>query len=251
MRLVFLHGIGGLASGFDAHVAYFKQRGFDAVALNQPGYGVEPIIDPYSFDALARVLYERLKNTLDEPTVLIGHSMGGMLAQAFGILNSSFQTPIRLCALVLAHTSPAFGNNDGDFQRRFIADRTALLDAGKAMADVATKLIPAMVGPACTAAVKDECVRMMSQVPADTYRAALCALVQFDARPHLDRLTMPVLCLGAEHDKTAPSVVLEKLAAKLSRGTFLNLPALGHLAPLENPVLFCQEIETFLLKVNV
>jgi 3-oxoadipate enol-lactonase len=251
MRLIFLHGIGGLAAGFNAHVAYFGQRGFNAIALNQPGYGQEPIIDPYSFDAVARVLYERLKNMPPEPTVLIGHSMGGMLAQTFGLLNSSFKSPINIAAMVLAHTSPAFGNTDGEFQQRFIADRAAPLDGGKTMADVAQSIVPAMVGPACTTAIKDECQRMMSQVPPNTYRAALHALVQFDARPHLGSLTMPVLCLGAEHDKTAPAAVLEKLAAKLPNGYFINLPTLGHLAPLENPTLFCQAIETFLLKVNV
>jgi 3-oxoadipate enol-lactonase len=251
MRLVFLHGIGGLAAGFSAHVAYFAQRGFNAIALNQPGYGQEPMIDPYNFDAVARLLFERLKNMPPEPTVLIGHSMGGMLAQTFGALNSSFKTPISLVAMVLAQTSPAFGNNDGEFQQRFIADRTAPLDSGKTMADVAEKIVPAMVGPACSAAVKQECQRMMSQVSPATYRAALRALVQFDARPYLGSLTMPVLCLGAEFDKTAPATVLEKLAAKLPNGHFLSLPTLGHLAPLENPALFCQTIETFLLKVNV
>jgi 3-oxoadipate enol-lactonase len=251
MRLVFLHGIGGVAAGFNAHVAYFAQRGFNAIALNQPGYGQEPMIDPYSFDAVARVLYERLKTAPTEPTILIGHSMGGMLAQTFGVMNSSLETPINLVAMVLAHTSPAFGNNDGEFQQRFIADRTAPLDAGKTMADVAENIVPAMLGPVCTAAIKDECRRMMSQVPPNIYRAALRALVEFDARPYLGSLTMPVLCLGAEYDKTAPAAVLEKLAAKLPNGYFTNLPALGHLAPLENPALFCETIETFLLKVNV
>jgi 3-oxoadipate enol-lactonase len=251
MRLVFLHGIGGLAVGFNPHITYFKQRGLDAVALNQPGYGHEPIIAPYSFESVARVLYQRLSQLPEVPTVLIGHSMGGMLAQTFAVMNSEFGKPIDLAALVLAQTSPAFGNSEGKFQQRFIADRIAPLAAGKTMADVAANLVPTMVGQGCAEGTLLECVSMMSQVPAATYQAALGALVQFDARPHLITLTMPVLCLGAEYDKTAPSAVMEKLAAKLPIGEFKNLPGLGHLAPLEDPILFCQAIESFLEKANL
>jgi 3-oxoadipate enol-lactonase len=251
MRIVFLHGIGGLARGFDAHVTYFAERGFQAIASNQPGYGGEPLISPYSFEAAARVLHSRLSVQPNEATMLVGHSMGGMLAQTLAIMNSTFATPLNLVALVLAQTSPAFGNSDGQFQQRFITDRTAPLDSGKSMADVAAKLVPAMVGPNCPDVIRSFCATLMAEVPAQTYRAALGALVQFDARPNLTLMTMPVLCLGAEHDKTAPSSVLEKLASKLPQGRFENLPELGHLAPFENPELFCTTIEHFLKKVSV
>jgi 3-oxoadipate enol-lactonase len=251
MRIVFLHGIGGLAKGFDSHVAYFAQRGFDAIAFNQSGYGGQPLIEPYTFGAAAQVLYESLCALPSQATILVGHSMGGMLAQTLAIMNSNFNMPLNLAALVLAQTSPAFGNKDGLFQQRFIADRTAPLDAGKTMADVAAKLVPGMVGPNCPEVVRAFCTSLMAQVPAQTYRAALSALVTFDARPSLSLLSMPVLCLAAEHDKTAPAAVLEKLAAKLPTGYFENVPGLGHLAPFENPELFCQAIEHFLKKVLV
>jgi 3-oxoadipate enol-lactonase len=251
MRIVFLHGIGGLAKGFDEHTTYYAQRGFQALAFNQPGYGGEPLISPYSFEAAASILHARLSAQPNEATVLVGHSMGGMLAQTLAVMNSTLATPLNLVALVLAQTSPAFGNSDGQFQKRFIADRTAPLDSGKTMADVAAKIVPSMVGPNCSDAIASFCAALMAEVPAQTYRAALRALVQFDARPNLAAMTMPVLCLAAEHDKTAPASVLEKLASKLPQGHFENLLELGHLAPFESPELFCITIEHFLKKVLI
>jgi 3-oxoadipate enol-lactonase len=248
VRIVFLHGIGGLAVGFEPHVAYFKSRGFNALAYNQPGYGQEPLTLPYTFETIAQSLMAKLgsQGALDVPTILVGHSMGGMLAQTVAIMNATAVERLNLLGVVLAHTSPAFGNNDGQFQQRFVADRVAPLDAGKSMLDVAQKLVPSMVGPACDTNLQQNMITMMSQVAASTYRAALGALVQFDARPHLSRLSMPVLCLAAEHDKTAPPAVLEKLAAKLLHGAYECLPDLGHLAPLENPLVFCSIVEKFI-----
>ena len=66
--------------------------------------------------------------------VLVGHSMGGMVAQTM-----LRRRPEAYAAAVLACTSPAFGNADGDFQKKFVADRLGPLDAGKTMADLAPK----------------------------------------------------------------------------------------------------------------
>jgi 3-oxoadipate enol-lactonase len=245
-RIVFLHGIGGLAQGFDAHVEYFKGRGMNAYASNQPGYGGQAIVEPYAFEQIAQVLYSHLAKAIDEPTIVVGHSMGGMLAQTLAILNATIAKPLNLIALVLAQSSPAFGSADGAFQRRFIADRTAPLDAGQTMLDVAKRLVPQMVAPNCPQVTREFCVSMMARVPADTYKAALSALVAFDARPHLHELKQPTLCLAAEFDKTAPPAVLEKLAAKLEKGSYYCLPGLGHLAPMESPEMFCNAIESFM-----
>ena len=74
--------------------------------------------------------------------ILVGHSLGGMVA-----LQMWARHPKRVAGLVLAASSPGFGHGSGDFQQAFIAQRLAPLEAGKSMADVADALVPTMVAP--------------------------------------------------------------------------------------------------------
>ena len=50
-----------------------------------------------------------------------------------------------LASMVLAQTSPAFGNPSGDFQKKFVADRLKPLQEGKTMADIAEDVIPELI----------------------------------------------------------------------------------------------------------
>ena len=243
-----MHGIGGQAKGFDEAIDWFAQKKIVASAWNQPGYGGKPLLEPYTFATVANALaVELAPNRSAYRYVLVGHSMGGMLAQTMAVRNAALAPAeqLHIAGLVLAQTSPAFGNSSGNFQTQFVADRVAPLDAGKSMADVAARLVPTMVGPSCQPEKLRFAASLMEGVPAVTYRAALSALVEFDVRAQLNQIAMPVLCLAAEFDKTAPPAVLEKLAAKLPQAAYQCLPHLGHVAPMEDSEAFCTAVHSF------
>ena len=115
--------------------------------------------------------------------ILVGHSMGGMIAQT-----ALRRRPDGYAAAVLACTSPAFGSADGAFQTKFVADRLGPLDAGRTMADLAPKMVDRMIGPAADPAGCAHAVEVMSAVPAETYRAAVRCLVGFDERANLAKI---------------------------------------------------------------
>src|SRR5690349_12955144 len=130
--VVFLHGIGGAARVWAPQVASFAAAGFRPVALDLPGYGARPAVDSMDFEALAADLETTVARLqLDRP-ILVGHSMGGMIAQT-----ALRRRPDGYRAAVLVGTSPAFGNPQGDFQTKFVADRLGPLDAGKTMPELA------------------------------------------------------------------------------------------------------------------
>jgi pimeloyl-ACP methyl ester carboxylesterase len=109
--------------------------------------------------------------------ILLGHSMGGMVAQEV------VAPPARAGErLVLCGTSPSFGKPDGDWQREFIAQRTAPLDAGQTMAQLAEVLVPQMIGPGSLPEGVQLATHCMGLVPQATYRRALECLVTFDRR---------------------------------------------------------------------
>ena len=157
--------------------------------------------------------------------------------------------PQRIAGLVIAASSPAFGNANGDFQTQFVAQRLAPLDAGRTMADVAQALIPSMAAPSFQGEGRDLAERCMSAVPADTYRAALRALVRFEQRSALATIRVPTLCLAAEWDKTAPPEVLRRMAEKIPNAQFAMLNGAGHLLCFEQPQAFNSMIHTFLSQV--
>ena len=137
-----LHGVGGGRGAWAAQLESFAAAGYRAVAWDAPGYGDTPAIEPYDMAGLARAL-ERLLDALAAPrVVLLGHSMGGMLAQ-----EAMTAFPRKIAGLVLSATSPAFGRPDGTWQQDFLRQRLGPLDAGKTMADLAPALVGGLIGP--------------------------------------------------------------------------------------------------------
>jgi 3-oxoadipate enol-lactonase len=248
--VLMLHGIGGGHLAFGPQVESFAQAGYRAVAWDMPGYGHSAPIQPYAFKGLAQSciqLIESLLNDDDNGAItLLGHSMGGMVAQEV-----IARRPDLICRLVLSGTSPAFGRKpDGTvaevWSAKFVSDRQAPLDAGKTMADIAAVLVPQMVGPGALpagAALAEHC---MTGVSAATYRRALEALVTFDRQADLARIAVPTLLLAGGFDKSAPPSVMKAMAQAIVGSQYAELPGIGHLANLEAPDEFDGTVLAFL-----
>jgi pimeloyl-ACP methyl ester carboxylesterase len=239
--VIFLQGIGGDARLWAPQVASFSAAGYQPHALDLPGYGARPPVDAMTFDMLAADVEENIARLkLDRP-VIVGHSLGGMIAQT-----CLRRRPDGYRAAVLSGTSPAFGNPAGDFQKKFIAARLAPLADGKTMADVAQGAAAQLMGPNADAASRALMIAVMSSISPRTYRAAVQCLVTFDERANLGQIKVPVLCLVGSLDGNAPPPVMEKMAGKIPGARYVCLPGLGHMPNLEAPSAYDAAIVDFL-----
>jgi 3-oxoadipate enol-lactonase len=242
--VVFVHGIGGAARAWMPQLASFKAEGLQPVAIDLPGYGARAAVTQLDFEGIAADVEATVARLgLDRP-VLVGHSMGGMVAQTM-----LRRRPAGYRAVVLCNTSPAFGNTAGDFQKKFVADRLGPLDAGASMADLAASTIDGLMGSNADAAGRALAVEVMSATPASTYRAAVQCLVTFDERASLGDIRVPVLCLAGQHDRAAPAVTMERMAAKIPGARYKCLAGAGHLPNLEAPAAFDHAVLAFLREV--
>ena len=228
--VVLLHGIGGGHLAFAPQVETLASSGYRAVAWDMPGYGHSAPIEPYTFKGLAESCARLIEALKCDDVTLVGHSMGGMVAQELVA-----RRPELVNKLVLCGTSASFGKPDGEWQREFIAQRTAPLDAGQSMAQLAAVLVPQMVGPGSLPEGVKLATHCMSLVSPATYRRALEALVTFDRRASLPRIAVPTLLVAGEHDRNAPPAVMKKMADQIPRSTFIQMRGVGHLQNLEAP----------------
>ena len=137
-HLLFLHGVGGGHHAWDDQLPYFSARGYAAHAWDQPGYGHSETVEPYDREQVCLALKRLVDSLGAAPVVLVGHSMGGLVAQ-----EAYARHPGMVKALVLAFTSAAFVGGS-DFARKFVDDRIGPLDRGETMADIAARLMPTM-----------------------------------------------------------------------------------------------------------
>src|SRR5690349_8886716 len=78
--LVFLHGIGGAARAWRGQLASFGDR-YRAIAWDMPGYGGSAPLDRVSIPTLAEALQDFLQEIGARRSLLVGHSIGGMIVQ--------------------------------------------------------------------------------------------------------------------------------------------------------------------------
>jgi 3-oxoadipate enol-lactonase len=233
--VLMLHGIGGGHLAFAPQVEALAGAGYRAVAWDMPGYGRSAPIEPYTFKGLAQSCVDLIDALQCDSVVLVGHSMGGMVAQEV-----IARRPDKVSRLVLSGTSPAFGKrSDGRsaeaWAQQFIAQRTAPLDAGQSMADVAQLLVPQMAGPGALPEGLRLAEHCMGAVPAATYRRALDCLVTFDRQAALAHIRVPTLLVAGEFDRVASPAVMKRMAEAIPAARYAELKGIGHLTNLEAP----------------
>jgi len=238
--VVFLHGIGGNRHAFDDQLERMQHR-FRCIAWDMPGYGDSQPLAQMSFAALSTALAALLDHLQLERVHLVGHSMGGMVAQTFAVQHGA-----RLEKLVLAQTSARFGKPGSDWQQEFLKARLQPLDAGMTPADFARPLIASMFADQGRQAAIAKAVATMSALRADIYRQTLNCLVSFDGLHDLPSIRCPTLCLAADQDTTAPARGLERMAGTIPDARFVCLRDAGHLAYVEAADAFTAAIVGFL-----
>lgn len=84
--LVFLHGIGSDHTSFDSQIDVFRNK-FNILVWDNPGNGKSKPFDiSYSLNDLARWLKMIIEDEDIKRVVLVGHSLGGYVAQAYNNL---------------------------------------------------------------------------------------------------------------------------------------------------------------------
>ncbi len=241
--VVLLHGSGGGFRSFAPQVEALASLGFRGVAWSMPGYAQSVPVEPYSFMGLAASCAHLIEVLMGESprrsVALVGHGMGGMLAQEVAV-----RRPDLVHQLVLVATAPAV--QPGDNYDHVISEGLRWLDEGRDMLAVADALVPQLVGPAALPEGVQLARFCQSQVHAATWRRALEAMRGFDRRAALGQIAAPTLLVAGEHDRLAPPGTLAAMAQAIPAAQLLTLPGAGHLPHLEQPDAFDAALMHFL-----
>jgi pimeloyl-ACP methyl ester carboxylesterase len=232
MSVVLLHGIGGPSWGTLVP---------DALDWPMPGFCGTPALAPMTFKALAAALRDALDAHGIGRATLVGHSMGGMVAQEVAAT-----WPERVERLVLYATTPAFGGRDPSFAADFLRARLAPLEGGRTMAAAAPDMLADMFEDDADPDAMPQAIAALSAVPEAVYRETVRCLTTFDRRADLSRIAAPTLLIAGERDQAAPLRTMQRMADAIPGARFAMLPGTGHLAHLERPAAFRAALMPFL-----
>lgn len=237
-----LHGAFGAKEYWLRQTEALVAAGFRVVAWDAPGYGLSPMPEDFSIESAARACVALIEARGSDTNILLGHSMGGMIAQ-----RTFDYCPERVHGLILSSTSAAFGGRGGEWQKKFVADRVAPLDAGKSIPDYAPLMLQNMFGPNASSADTALVVQVISRMREETFRAAIEAVTHYEGRDVLPRMDIPVLCVAGEHDlSAAPPTVMQKMASKIPSSKFICMPGVGHFGWAEDPENYNKHMLQFL-----
>ena len=251
--LLLLHGFTGAKEDFGDWIDRLGDEGWHTVAPDLRGHGGSSKPDPeeaYSLEVMAADVFALADALGWDRFVLLGHSMGGMVAQLMAL-----KAPERLRGLVLMDTH--HGAVDSiDAEIAAAGADMARTQGMTALGELIAQLSDPLTSSA-DARVRAERPgyaefgdRKFAAASPSMYAAMIGSM--FGAADRLDLLAgldVPTLVLVGEQDKgfLGPS---QRLAATLPQVTYRCIPDAGHSPQFENPDAWWSAISEFLAAVG-
>ena len=227
---VLLHGIGSAAASWAFQLAAAAGReDFRVLAWDAPGYGqsthlqtAEPLAEDY-----ARQVWDWL-DALGQhrPVVLVGHSLGALMAASAACL-----APARVSGLVLLAPARGYGDAPPAERAKVLHKRLEGLrqlgPEGMAQARSAAMLAPG-ADPALVEAVRES----MARIDPAGYTQASHMLAQGRLQADVNRLQTEFTVASGELDDITPAAACAGVASASGR-VWQSLGPVGHACPLE------------------
>ena len=213
---------------------------YSVVRFDMPGHGQSPVpTDSYTLEEIADALVAKADELGVEAFDYAGVSVSGAIA-----LEIARKYPTRIKHSIVVCSAPYMGGPEGWAER--IAQVSA---AGTA------SLVPALPARWFSddfiakdpAAVK-KTLDMVVATDNASYIKTCEALGNYDARPFLADITVPVLAVSGEIDPGAPVSAGAFIAEHVPGASLVVIPGASHIAVVESPLEMAKNITDFLSK---
>ena len=239
--LVFVHGfLGGSAQWVKQSQAL--QSDYQVITIDLPGYGKKYLQQaPVRIEAFAHAVLAELSQLGVTTFHLVGHSMGGMIAQAI-----VEQAPKRIHRLVLYSTG-AVGSLPGRFEPIAESIRRAKIDGAKVTGQ---RIASHWFLQGARAKNFHVCAELAAVASLQAVLAGLEAMGEWSGMAQLSAINQPALVLWGDSDATYTWHQTEQLWQHIKRSQLAVMPHCGHVAHLEKPSLFNAVLMDFLQSDN-
>jgi pimeloyl-ACP methyl ester carboxylesterase len=239
-----LHGVGGGAWFFRGLPARLGTA-CRVIATELPaGLADDGSARPASLRGWAADLAELIEARVDEPVVVVGHSLGTILALELWRL-----VPDRVRALIFVGGLPEVRAE----ARERLTARVAAIRASGSMKGWGPRISPGVFARRAFTAYP-ELVGLFEQLiethPPGTYVRNVQALLDASAVDVVPTVTVPCLSLSGREDAYAPPEAVSAFVAGIGAPCRQVVwPDVGHMPFFEAPELFAGEIATFLAEL--
>lgn len=238
--LVLVHGFLGGSAQWSAEIKCFCHS-HDVIAPDLPGFGEANTLSGFAeIEAMADYVIDFLNALNICSFSLLGHSMGGMIAQTIAA-----KVPDRISRLVLYGTGPL-----GIMPNRYETiseSRKRLLTDG----------VPTTIHRVGSTWVKNSETsdgqfvvnRLVEIGKTASQEAALLAydgMENWDGRKYLEKISMPTLIMWGDTDRSYRWPQIEEMWHKIPNSKLAVVPGTSHAAHLEKPDLIHAILQDFL-----
>jgi len=240
--IVLLHPVAMRAEFWDP-VADELESDFRLIAVDTRGHGESDVpAGPFSLDDLTQDIIELITAVGSPPCVLVGCSMGVMVANWVAV-----KAPELVKALVLSNaTHTRTEQSKIGLQQR--ADACA-----KGMPAVLESTLARWFSPSFMARRADTVAMarawLLDNDPV-VHSWSWLSMRDRDYGDKLEKIQVPVLAIAGSDDHSATPSVVEEMSRVFPRGSFSEMKGVGHFAPLENPQLFAQIVRKFVTELS-
>ena len=236
---VLLHGIGSNAGSWQYQLNAAKDNpNVRVLAWNAPGYlgSTHLVMDAPTSKDYAAAMWAWLDGlNVTSPVVLVGHSLGCLVAAAAAAMQ-----PARVRELLLLSPARGYGAVSEAERQEKLESRLATMNK-LGIAGMAKARSAALLAPDAPQALLDMASSLMAQLNERGYTQAATMLANGDIAVDLAKITCPVRVAVGSLDTITPPAACAKVAQE-AKTTLVDLGAVGHLCALEAPEVVNQLI---------